>query len=122
VPYFQILEEYDYGGFGAVGLRAASLPRFAEGTQYGNDLIDMMDHCARRGWLMVLMDHAMATSREFWDALPVGPGRKTFIVPTDAAVDIMRFRTRPGTFCVEYAGNVPDTIRSAAKKMLAVTA
>ena len=120
--YNQILEEFGYGSSGAVSLSATNLPRFADGTQYGNDLIDMMSGFALRGWLMILLDHAMSSCREFWDALPEGLGRKIIVVPTDATVDTVRFQTRPETICVEYSSNLDDTIRSAARKMLAARA
>ena len=115
---FDALAEFGYGAIGAVGFSSEGLQYIGQGGQANVDLIDMMNHGARLGWLMVIMDDDMANSEAFVRALPLAQGGNAVFVAADSTVCLDRFRGMHGVLLVDGTDVLSDTIRMAAHRML----
>ncbi len=111
----RVLKSFGYNVSGAVGFSEEGLSRIGDGSQMSDDMIDTMYHFAARGWLLVVMNKAMATSARLLEALPTGlAGGRVMLVLTDPG----ELPSIPPNQVVGGTGSLEAAMIKAAQRML----
>lgn len=108
---FNTLETFGYSLLGAVGLSEEGLRYFGDGSAMSNDLIDTLHYGAAKGWVLVILNGAMAASPGFLAELP----RQRVMFVLTEPVDLPG---APAAAIIDGVGSLGAGLTTAAQRML----
>ena len=105
------LATFGYSLLGAVGLSEEGLRNFGDNSAMSNDLIDALCYGAAKGWVLVILNRAMAASPGFLAELP----RQRVMFVLTEPIDLPGVRAAA---IIDGAGSLEGGLTTAARRML----
>lgn len=122
-----VMSAHGYGSLGAIGLSHSGLKQMLADEHDRSDTRFMVRHAAQNGWLLVVVDRALASDRLLFEMLPAlrraedAPSQeRVMFVLTEAVAAESPIQKIDQRFVVPPARRFHDSMTQAAQRMLMI--